>query len=127
MGRHLSRLVIFLALAPSARLLGGSGASAPTPTPTPPPISATFLCRQGAEFHVKPDTAEVAVNGKVIGIADDWDNRGGGRRYFFKHTGWYLARFRLPGYQTTWVKVIVDPTADKDVAKIKLKLPKGVS
>ena len=97
--------------------------SAKKPAPTPP-IVAVYHCRRGAEFHVKPDECEVAVNGKVIGIADQWDNRGGGHRYLFDHAGWYYVRFKLQGYQTTWVKIEVENLAENEIAKVKYKLAK---
>ncbi|HEV8268739.1 MAG TPA: hypothetical protein VGR00_10910 [Thermoanaerobaculia bacterium] len=125
-----------LALAAAAVVLVAAGAtvlakSAPRPSsdsekkPAPtPPIVAVYHCRRGAEFHVSPDEAEVAVNGKVIGIADQWDDRGGGRQYLFDHAGWYYVRFKLRGYQTTWVKIEVENLAEKEIAKVKQKLPK---
>ena len=50
----------------------------PPPTPTMPPITAVFECQKGAKFGVSPDAAEVTIDGKLLGIADDWDGFGGG-------------------------------------------------
>lgn len=108
-----------LGIGAASQVLAGTQ---PTPTPTPPPVSMVFQCRQAAEFLVKPDRCEVTVNGRVVGIADDYSS--GRHAYRFPRSGWYTVRFRMPGYMTTWVRVEVDPRAEKDVAKVKLKMPR---
>ena len=95
----------------------------PTPTPTPP-IEATFVCSSGAEFHVSPEEAEVALNGKVIGMADDWDDAGGGRTWMFDRPGTYYARFTLAGRRTAWVKIVVEPGAREQICDVDFKLAK---
>ncbi|MBL8111306.1 MAG: hypothetical protein JNK60_00355 [Acidobacteria bacterium] len=89
-----------------------------------PPVSAVYLTRGLAEFHVKPEEARVTINGKVIGTSDDWDDAGGGDTYRFKKTGWYWVKFSHPGYATEWVRIEVDPGAREKLAKVKLKLKK---
>jgi serine/threonine-protein kinase len=95
----------------------------PTPTPTPP-IEATFTCSSGAEFHVSPEEAEVALNGRVIGPADDWDDAGGGRTWMFDRPGTYYARFALAGRRTAWVKIVVEPGAGDEICEVDFKLSK---
>ena len=85
---------------------------------------ATFQCRSGAEFNVSPEEAEVAVEGRVIGIADDWDGMGGGEVFTFPGPGVYFVRLSLDGYQTAWVKVVVSADAEDDVADIDTELEK---
>jgi serine/threonine-protein kinase len=97
--------------------------STPTPTPTPP-VEATFVCSSGAEFHVSPEEAEVALNGRVIGTADEWDDAGGGRTWMFEHPGTYYARFSSPGRRTAWVKIVVEPGAGEEICDVDFKLPK---
>ena len=92
----------------------------PTPTPTPP-IVAVFACSRGAEFHVSPEDAQVLIDGKVIGIADDWDGMGGGKAYLFPGPGIHYARFSMAGYRTAWVKIEVRPGA-KGIVKIDTEL-----
>ncbi len=95
----------------------------PTALPTPAPaVVATFQCRSGAEFNVSPEEAEVAVEGRVIGIADDWDGMGGGEVFTFPGPGVYFVRLSLEGYQTAWVKVVVSADAEDDVADIDTEL-----
>jgi len=95
----------------------------PTPTPTPP-IEATFVCSSGAEFHVNPEEAEVTLNGRMIGLADDWDDAGGGRTWIFEHPGTYYARLSAAGRRTAWVKLVVEPGARDEVCNVDLKLAK---
>ena len=92
----------------------------PTATPTPP-IVATFACSRGAEFHVSPEDAQVVIDGKLIGIADDWDGMGGGKAYIFPGPGIHYARFSMAGYKTAWVKIEVRPGA-KGIVKIDTEL-----
>jgi serine/threonine-protein kinase len=97
----------------------------PPPVPTPTPlISETFYCIFGAELNVEPEDAEVAIDGQVIGIADDWDGAGGGQVYTFPGPGTYYARFSLNRYQTAWVKIVVSEDAEKTVADIDFELSK---
>ncbi len=97
----------------------------PTPTPTPtPPIVERYLCSRGAEFNVDPEDAEVAINGTVIGIADDWDDSGGGDVYWFQGQGTYYARFTMAGFETAWVMIVVSPSAEEEIADIDTELEK---
>ena len=99
---------------------------APTPQPTPtPPIVAIFECREGVEFHVSPDEAEVEVNGTIIGIADDWDGVGGGQKYLIRVAGEHYARFTLAGYEPAWVKIVISPNARDRFCDVDTKLKKA--
>ncbi len=94
----------------------------PPPTPTPP-IAAVFVCSEGAKFKVSPEEAEVTIDGKLIGIADDWDGMGGGQTYMFPGPGTYWVMLALPGYQTTWVKIEVRPDAKERIVDVDTDLP----
>lgn len=93
----------------------------PTATPTPP-IEKTFTCQKGAKFNVSPEDAEVYIEGKKIGIADDWDDMGGGKVFKFSQPGSYYVRLVLKGYKTAWLKVVVKPDAKEEVANIDTEL-----
>ncbi len=64
------------------------------------------------------------VDGRVIGIADDWDDAGGGRKYHFKGPGAHLVRLSLKKHATTWIKFEVRPSAKQKTAYVDLKLRK---
>ena len=82
-----------------------------------------FECQKGAKFGVSPDAAEVTIDGKLLGIADDWDGFGGGP-YEFPHSGTYLVKLSLAGYQTAWVQVVVKSGAEDEVVTVDTELQK---
>ena len=83
---------------------------------------ATFRARTGVKFGTSPDEAELWVNGKLIGTADDWDNMGGGKQYVFPGPGEYLVELSLAGYKTAWIRIVVKPDAKKKVADVDTSL-----
>ena len=105
-------------------------AVAPPPPPEPPaesrhvressgPIAdATYRTRKYAKIGVSPDQARMYVDGRFVGIADDWDDRGGGRKFEFIREGVHRVRFELPGYHDLNVDVTVSGGADDDTADI---------
>lgn len=95
----------------------------PTPTPTPP-LVAVFKARKAARFDVSPDDAEITVNGRSVGKADDWDDRGGGKLYEFDAPGAYYVRLSLKGYRTAWIKIVVSRDASEKVAEVDTELKK---
>ncbi len=102
-------------------------AVAPTPTAPPQPqvhVEATFETSRAAEFHVSPEEALVEIEGRLIGTADDWDDMGGGKQWVFDRPGSYLVKLSLEGYQTAWVRIVVRPDADDDVADVDTDLEK---
>lgn len=91
----------------------------PTATPTPPPpVVKTYFGRRGAVFNVDPEEALVEIDGKVIGIADDWDGKGGGKVYVFPGPGTYYAKLSLKGYRTVWVAIVISPSAKDEKADV---------
>jgi serine/threonine-protein kinase len=98
--------------------------TAALPTPTPP-IVQVFECREGANFNVSPEKAQITVNGKVIGVADDWDGAGFGKlgkSYMFPGAGVYYVKLSHPERQTAWVKVVVSPEAKRRLANVDTRL-----
>jgi len=96
----------------------------PEPTavpPTAPPVVATFKCSKGAAFNVSPEDATVEVAGKVIGIADDWDGKGGGKIYTFPGPGTYYVKLSMVGYPTKWIRIVVAPGAE-EIADVDTEL-----
>ncbi|GMU66626.1 MAG: hypothetical protein AMXMBFR36_29000 [Acidobacteriota bacterium] len=95
----------------------------PEPEPAPaPPITAVFETRRAAEFHVDPEEALVTIDGRQIGTADDWDDRGGGKQWVFTAPGEHLVELSLAGYHTAWIKIVVKPDAKSDVADVDTDL-----
>ena len=111
-------------VAPVAPMATGF-ASAPTAvgTSTRPPVAGIFYCRRGADFNVSPEDAVVTVDGTVIGKADDWDNKGGGKTYVFARPGRHLVKLALAGYRTTWIEVVAQPSAKDEVVDVDTQLP----
>ncbi|MBP1642021.1 MAG: Protein kinase [Acidobacteria bacterium] len=118
------------AVAPAAPALAAAAAPEPAvavPEPAPPPapavpIESVFETRRAAEFHVDPEDALVTVDGSPIGVADDWDDVGGGKQYVFPGPGEYLVQLSLAGYRTAWIKIVVSPGAKRDVANVDTNL-----
>ena len=68
-----------------------------------------YRTRRYAKFGVSPDQARMYVDGRYVGIADDWDDRGGGRKFEFAREGTHRVRFELPGYRDLNVDILVTP------------------
>ncbi len=106
-------------------------AAAPTmpaePTAEPRPVREpggervadnVYRTRRFAKFGVSPDQARMYVDGRYVGIADDWDDRGGGRKFEFLREGTHRVRFELPGHRDLNVDVLVSSGADDDTADV---------
>ena len=102
-------------------------AAAPAPQPPPPPaaarsssrperIDATYTTRHSVRFTSSPEQARLYVDGRYVGIADDWDNRGGGRAFEFETDGTHYVRMELPGYQTRQLEIEVRPDAGDSIS-----------
>jgi hypothetical protein len=99
-----------------------------TPSPTPPPLSrpdATFITRRFVKMNVSPDQARVFLDGRFIGIADDWDDAGGGALLTFVSEGRYRLRFAYPGRKDSLVDVVVAGSAVADRVEVERELEEG--
>ena len=95
-----------------------------TATPTPP-VRHTYLAREKVKFDVSPDSAHVIINGRDIGEADDWDDRGGGRKWEFPRVpGVYWVHLQRRHYKSMWVKIIADSEAKDKTAEVEVELEK---
>ena len=125
----------------SERTRSTRAAAAPTPAevaraePVAPPreppadsgasasrVDRTYSTRRSVRFTSSPDQARLVIDGRPIGIADDWDNRGGGRAFEFDRPGAHDVRMELPGYRTMQLRVEVSPDAEKDNISIDEEL-----
>jgi hypothetical protein len=84
----------------------------------PPKVRATYECRRGVKFSIDPDKAVVTMDGKRIGISEDFYHRA----YNFSHSGTHYAKLSLRGYRTDRVKIVVRSSAGDENADIKLEL-----
>jgi hypothetical protein len=99
-------------------------ASPPSPAQAPAstshalePADRLYHTRRSARFGVSPDQARIYVDGRFVGIADDWDGHGGGQELEFTN-GTHRVRLELPGYQTIQIDMFVAPSADDDTIKL---------
>ena len=109
---------------PTAEVHERAPASEPTPAPPAPPaaaaapsrpdrVDAEYRTRRAVRFTSSPEQARLYLDGKYIGIADDWDNRGGGKELELR-AGTHYIRMDLPGYRPFVIEVEVSAGADKD-------------
>jgi serine/threonine-protein kinase len=100
----------------------------PTSTPTPQPIvpaDRTYITRRFVKMNVSPSQARVFLNGRYIGISDDWDDAGGGSLLTFTSDGRQRLRFTYPGRKDLNVDVVVTATVAEDRVEIDRGLEKG--
>ena len=106
-----------------------ASAAAPESPPSPAPASAgngshsqepadrVYHTRRSARFGVSPDQARIYVDGRYVGIADDWDGHGGGRDLEFTN-GTHRVRLELPGYRTIQIDIVVSPSSGEETVKL---------
>ena len=92
--------------------------------PAPPPASssrptrvdAVYQTRSAVRFTSSPEQARLYLDGRYVGIADDWDGRGGGRPLELDKGGTHYVRMELPGYTTRNLQIDVTPDADDSIS-----------
>jgi serine/threonine-protein kinase len=100
----------------------------PTKTPTSPPSirpDATYITRRTVRLNVSPDQARVFLNGRYLGVADDWDDAGGGGLLAFLAEGRYRIRLAFPGRKDANLDVVVAGNAVEDRVEIEQDLARG--
>ncbi len=108
---------------PSGRTAPAQAAvSAPEPpeafVSSSPPSDKIFRTRKYAKFSVSPDQARIFVDGRYVGIADDWDDHGGGKTLALGREGTHRVRLELPGYRTLNLEIVETPTASDETVDI---------
>ncbi len=98
------------------------GASAAPSSQAAGPADNVYRTRRFAKFSSSPDQARLYVDGHYAGIADDWDDRGGGKTLPFSGDGTHRVRMELPGYRTLQLDILVTPNADDDTVEIEDEL-----
>jgi hypothetical protein len=85
----------------------------------------TVTVKRGVKINVDPTEARVFLDGRYIGISNDWDGHGGGELLTFDDEGTHHLRFAYPGYRDRHVDVKVSRSADKETLEVEDKLEKG--
>ena len=93
--------------------------------PAQKPADLTVTIRRFLKIDVSPDQARVYLDGRYIGISDDWDDSGGGSLLAFNLEGTHRLRICAPDYRDLIVDLIVRSTATDDKVTIDRKLEKG--
>ena len=86
--------------------------------PTGPPADNVYRTRRFAKLSVSPDQARIFLDGRYVGIADDWDDHGGGKTLEIGREGSHRLRFELPGHRTMHLEIVVTPAAKDDTVDI---------
>jgi hypothetical protein len=95
------------------------------PAPLLPAADHTVTASRGAKINVDPTQARVFLDGRYIGISDDWDGHGGGALLLFASDGRHRLRFTYPGRRDLLVDLVVAKDARKEVEDVEWKLEKG--
>jgi serine/threonine-protein kinase len=127
------RTLTFLARTPAA-----AAQVSPRPAPTPaavvaeaePPASRepafnpdnVYRTRRYAKFGVSPDQARIYLDGRYVGVADDWDDHGGGKTLPIGREGSHRVRLELPGYRTLNLELVVTSSSGDDTVDINDEL-----
>ena len=85
---------------------------------TGPPADNVYRTRRYAKFGVSPDQARIFLDGRYVGIADDWDDRGGGKTLDIGRDGTHRVRLELPGYKPLQLEIVVASGANDDTVDI---------
>ncbi|MGZ5380455.1 MAG: serine/threonine-protein kinase [Thermoanaerobaculia bacterium] len=114
---------------PAAAPEAATAAAAAVPTapkaPAQKPADLTVTVRRFLKLDVSPNQARVYLDGRYIGISDDWDDGGGGSLLAFNLEGTHRLRICAPGYHDLLVDLIVRSTATDDKVAIDRSLEKG--
>jgi TonB family protein len=100
------------------------------PPPMPPEPRSGDFQRAGAVYRTRrairvalsPEQARVWIDGRFIGIADDWDGRNGGLLYEFSNRGAHHLHAELPGYRAFDAEIDVAASAEEDSVDIDEEL-----
>ncbi len=110
------------AVAASAAAASAAAAAVPTPTAR---VDATYVVKRLVKLNVSPIQARVFLDGKYIGICDDWDGAGGGALLYFYKEGTHRVRFAYPGYRDLVVDLSVSSNATEDKIEVERDMEKG--
>jgi len=102
-----------------------AAAAAAPKAPTQKPADLTVTVRRFLKLDVSPSQARVYLDGRYIGISDDWDDAGGGSLLAFNLEGNHRIRLCAPDRRDLNIDLIVRSTATDDKVTIDRSLEKG--
>jgi hypothetical protein len=85
----------------------------------------TLTVRRLVKVNVSPEQARVFLDGKYIGVSDDWDGAGGGALLAFYSEGNHRLRMAYPGYRDMIVDIVIRSNATEDKVEIAYEMAKG--
>ena len=93
----------------------------PPPAPAaaasrPTRVDKVYETRGSVRFTSSPEQARLYLDGRYVGIADDWDGKGGGRPLLLEKEGTHFVRMELPGYRPMTLQIDVLPDADDSIS-----------
>lgn len=74
---------------------------------------------RGVRLRISPDQCRVSLDGRSLGVADDWDDRGRGALLTFREPGRHRIRLSLIGYSDLLIDLLISPKAGEEIAHIK--------
>jgi len=103
----------------------------PTPTPLPPTptprlADKTLTVKRTVKLAITPNQARLFLDGdNFIGIADDWDDNGGGALLTFATEGRHKLRITYPGFKDVMAELNISSSANLDKGDLVVQLEKG--
>jgi hypothetical protein len=86
---------------------------------------ATYITRRFVKLNASPSQARVFLDGRYIGISDDWDDAGGGSLLTFASEGRHRLRFTYPGRKDANVDILVVASVSEERVSVDRSLEKG--
>ena len=118
--------------APTARPERAPAAVPPSPVAWPEPPeppsgeggrpTAVFRTRGGVRFSIQPAQARITVDGRYVGISEDWDARAGGGLFELPERGPHRIHVELPGHRSFDGEIDVSPGAEEGAVNVGLVL-----
>jgi hypothetical protein len=87
-------------------------------SPAGPPADKVYRTRRYARLGVSPDQARIFLDGRYVGVADDWDDHGGGKTLEIGREGSHRVRLELSGHRTMLLEIVVTPGARDETVDI---------
>jgi hypothetical protein len=96
--------------------------SSAAPISKPATYAAVLRTKGQVAFAVEPGTAEIYIDGALIGRAQSWRAGDSDKVHRFTRPGAHTVRLTCPGYRTAWLRVIVSEYAPQRKITIDTRL-----